>query len=115
MGFFCVFPFIGAWLVWGPADAALALGNRPRGAVLLVVIGLAIVHPVDNLLRPAIVAHATKLNGLLVVIGILGGVQAFGMSGLLLGPVLISIAVGLLTTNVTSEQSVRSWPRQRSM
>jgi predicted PurR-regulated permease PerM len=98
MGFFCVFPFIGAWLVWGPAAAALALANRPWDAALMVVIGFAVVHPVDNLLRPAIVAHTTKLNGLLVLIGLLGGVQAFGASGLLLGPVLVSVAVGLLRT-----------------
>jgi predicted PurR-regulated permease PerM len=98
MGFFCVFPFIGAWLVWGPAAVALALANRPWDAALMAVTGLAVVHPVDNLLRPAIVAHTTKLNGLLVLIGLIGGVQAFGASGLLLGPVLVSVAVGLLRT-----------------
>ena len=107
MGFFCVFPFIGAWLVWGPAAVALALGNRPWDGVLMVVIGLAVVHPVDNLLRPAIVAHTTKLNGLLVLIGLLGGVRAFGASGLLLGPVLISVAAGLLTNYTRKESSVR--------
>jgi predicted PurR-regulated permease PerM len=115
MGFFGVFPFIGAWLVWAPAAAALALANRPWDAVLLVVIGLAVVHPVDNLLRPAIVAHATKLNGLLVLMGLLGGVQAFGASGLLLGPVLISVAAGLLTTGRGAGPSLRSWRTERSV
>jgi predicted PurR-regulated permease PerM len=114
MGFFCVFPLIGAWLVWAPAAAALALANRPWDGALMVVIGLAVVHPVDNLLRPAIVAHTTKLNGLLVLIGLLGGVQAFGASGLLLGPVLISVAAGLLTNQPGMEPSVKSWPESRS-
>jgi predicted PurR-regulated permease PerM len=99
MGFFCVFPFIGAWLVWGPAAAVLAMAGRPWDAALLVAIGLAVVHPVDNLLRPAIVAHGTKLNGLLVLMGLLGGVQAFGAAGLLLGPVVISVASGVLTAS----------------
>ena len=98
MGFFCVFPFIGAWLVWAPAALALVLAGRSWDGVLMAVIGFAIVHPVDNLLRPAIVAHTTKLNGLLVLIGIVGGVEAFGISGLLVGPVLISVAVGLVTS-----------------
>ena len=115
MGFFSVFPFIGAWLVWAPAAAVLALANRPWDAVLLVVIGLAVVHPVDNVLRPAIVAHTTKLNGLLVLIGVLGGVQAFGASGLLLGPVLVSVAAALLTTDARIEPSVKSWPPPKSM
>jgi predicted PurR-regulated permease PerM len=52
------------------------------------------------------VAHATKLNGVLVLIGLLGGVSAFGASGLLLGPVLISVAAGLLT-NYTPKESAR--------
>ncbi len=67
-------------------------------AIILVIIGLALVHPVDNVLRPAIVASATHLNGLLVLIGLLGGVQAFGVSGLLFGPVLVMIGATLLKT-----------------
>ncbi len=98
MGFFCVFPFIGAWLVWGPAAVALALRNRPWDGLVMAAIGIAVVHPVDNLLRPAIMARTTKLNGLLVLIALLGGVQAFGAAGLLLGPVFVSIAAGLLRT-----------------
>lgn len=97
MGFFSVFPFVGAWLVWAPAAAGLAIAGRPWDAVLLVAIGLALVHPVDNMLRPAMVARATHLNGLLVLIGLLGGVQAFGVSGLLLGPVFLTVAAALLT------------------
>jgi predicted PurR-regulated permease PerM len=115
MGFFCVFPIIGAWLVWGPAAAGLALSQRPWDALLLVIIGLAVVHPVDNLLRPAIVAHRTRLNGLLVLIGLLGGVQAFGPSGLLLGPVLISVAMGVVSALGEHEPTVTSWPTQRAV
>jgi len=103
MGFFSVFPFVGAWLVWVPAAAGLAIAGRNFDAALLVAIGLALVHPVDNMLRPAIVARATHLNGLLALIGLLGGVQAFGVSGLLLGPVFISVAAGLLTAPRPSE------------
>ncbi len=96
MGVFSVFPVIGAWLVWAPAAAALAIGGRLTDAVLLIVIGFCVVHPVDNMLRPAMVSRVTKLNGLLVLIGLLGGVRAFGASGLLLGPVFVSVAAGLV-------------------
>jgi predicted PurR-regulated permease PerM len=97
MAFCSVFPFVGAWLVWIPAAAALAIAGRTWDATLLVVIGLALVHPVDNVLRPAIVSRATHLNGLLVLIGLLGGVEAFGVSGLLLGPVFVTVAAALVT------------------
>ena len=114
MGFFCVFPFVGAWLVWAPAAVALAFADRPWEALLLVVIGLAVIHPVDNLLRPAIVAHATKLNALLVLIGLFGGLQAFGASGLVLGPAVMSVAAGLLAPRRV-EPSVTSWPKSKSL
>ena len=98
MGLLSVFPFVGPWLIWAPAAAALAFAGRTWDAVLLVMIGIAVVHPVDNVLRPLMVAHSTKLNPLLVLVGLLGGIQAFGASGLILGPVLISVAAALLTT-----------------
>lgn len=96
MGFFSLFPYIGAWLVWIPAAVGLILAGRIWDAVLLALIGAAIVNPVDNILRPAIIASATNLNGLLVFIAYLGGVQAFGLSGLLLGPMILIFVTGLL-------------------
>lgn len=99
MGFFSLFPFIGSWLVWIPAASVLVLSGRIWDAVILVIIGIAVVNPVDNILRPAIIASATHLNGLLVFISLLGGVQAFGVSGLLLGPVLVIILVGTIKSS----------------
>ena len=98
MGFFSVLPFFGSWIVWGPAAIGLTITGRVWDAIIIVIIGLALVHPVDNVLRPAIAASATHLNGLLVLIGLLGGIQAFGVSGLLFGPVLVMIGATILTT-----------------
>lgn len=98
MGFFAVLPFFGAWIVWGPAAIGLTITGRVWDAIILVIIGLALIHPVDNVIRPAIVASATHLNGLLVLIGLLGGIQAFGVSGLLFGPVLVMIGATILKT-----------------
>jgi len=102
MGFFSIFPFIGSWLVWVPAVMGLALAGRVWDAIILVIIGIAVVNPVDNVLRPAIVASNTRLNGFLVFIGLLGGIHAFGLSGLLLGPVLMLVGMGLLNTVATN-------------
>ena len=110
MGFFCLFPFVGAWLVWVPAALVLALADRPWDALLLTVIGLALMQSVDNLLRPA----AKTLNGLLLLIGLFGGIQAFGASGLLLGPAVMSVTAGLLAHRRV-ESSVASWPKAKSL
>lgn len=99
MAFFSVFPFIGSWLVWIPATVTLILAGRIWDAVILIMIGIAVVNPVDNILRPAIIASSTHLNGLLIFIALLGGVQAFGVSGLLLGPVTLILVAGLLKSS----------------
>lgn len=65
-------------------------------ALLLTIIGIVIIHPVDNILRPTVIASKMHLNGLFVFIALLGGVQAFGISGLLLGPFILILVVGLL-------------------
>lgn len=99
MAFFSLFPFFGSWLVWAPTAIGLIITGNYWDAIILIFVGAAIVHPVDNILRPAIVASTTHINGLLILIGLLGGINAFGVSGLLLGPVLVIIAVTLLETS----------------
>ncbi len=96
MGFFSVFPFVGAWVVWIPTAIGLIIDGRNLDAIILITIGLVLVHPVDNILRPAVVAKTTHLNGLLILISLLGGVQAFGAAGLLIGPVLVIFAAMLV-------------------
>jgi predicted PurR-regulated permease PerM len=94
MAVFCLLP-LGAWIVWLPAAIWLmATGHVARGIVLIAV-GAGIVSAVDNFLRPLLLAGRTKLNGLLMFISLLGGVSAFGILGIMLGPVIVATAVGL--------------------
>ena len=50
----------------------------------------------DNVLRPMLIAGRAQLNGLLVFIGVLGGISAFGLLGVVLGPLVMATAVGML-------------------
>jgi predicted PurR-regulated permease PerM len=70
-------------------------GSVARG-VTLVVVGAGIIGLVDNVLRPALLSERTQLNGLLVLVSLLGGIAAFGFLGLVLGPVIMAMAVGVL-------------------
>jgi predicted PurR-regulated permease PerM len=106
MAFVSLFPVLGAWLVWGPAAVGLVLSGRPGAAVALVIVGAAIVGSVDNIVRPIMLAHATRMNGLLVLISLLGGVQAFGLVGLLVGPLIVSIVLALFALRSRSTDSV---------
>jgi len=96
---FCsLIPVVGASLVWLPAALMLALeGHWIRGLVL-VCYGVGVITMLDNVLRPMILSGTAAMNGLLILLGILGGVAAFGFIGVVLGPVIIAAMMGLLAT-----------------
>jgi predicted PurR-regulated permease PerM len=97
MMFFCLLPF-GAWVVWLPAALVFfASGDWLRGAILAGV-GVGVVSAADNVLRPWLLSGRARMNGLLVLISLLGGMSAFGALGLVLGPTLMATAVGVLRT-----------------
>lgn len=104
MGFFCLMPF-GAWVVWLPAAVGLWLNGSPGRALALAVLGFGIVSGVDNVLRPVLLSGRTQMNGLLVFISLLGGLAAFGVLGLVLGPLLVASAQALLTAYLHETES----------
>jgi predicted PurR-regulated permease PerM len=81
-------PAVGASLVWGPAAIVLALTGSPVRAIILVVIGAALIGIVDNILRPILVGRYTQLPDFLILVSTLGGLAVFGLSGVVIGPVL---------------------------
>ena len=90
---FSVIPAIGTAIVWVPVAAGLALTGRPMAAVILAVVGVAVISTIDNLARPWL-AHRgqLKLPTWVVLIARFGGVELFGGWGLLLGPLLVRLA-----------------------
>jgi len=72
---------LGPWLVWIPVDIYLFTIGRSGAAVGLLIYGLVLVSWVDNIIRPLIITRKTKLNLAIVVIGMIGGVLAFGILG----------------------------------
>ena len=89
-------PLVGAALVWLPTALWLLLsGEVVRGLILLVVGGVGI-SMVDNFLRPLLLSGRTSASGLVVFLGLLGGVAAFGFVGLVLGPIVLVTASSLL-------------------
>jgi predicted PurR-regulated permease PerM len=98
IGFLGLLPLIGPWLIWLPAGIVLlAQGDALRGIVVLLV-GAGVISMVDNVVRPALIGTSARLSGLLIFISVLGGIAAFGMLGLVLGPILVVCAVSLIET-----------------
>ena len=73
---------------------------RSRGtgssAIILTVWGALVIGSVDNFLRPKLVGERTRLHELLVFFSVLGGLQVFGVLGIVLGPVIVAITIALL-------------------
>ena len=96
IAFLSLVPIFGAWMVWLPAGLGLLLsGDVGRGAALLIA-GLVLISAIDNVLRPVLIAGRSQLNGLLVFVSVLGGMQVFGFIGLVLGPLTVATAVSLI-------------------
>lgn len=90
-----VVPFGGTALVWVPAVLALLLQGRYVAAIVLAVIGV-VVSTVDNFLKPLLISNRAVVPTLAVFIGVLGGLVAFGVIGMFLGPVVIALALVLV-------------------
>lgn len=106
-------PF-GAVLVFGVAALLVLAGGSALGAAAILVIGLTVVGIADHLVRPALIGGATRLPFLLVLFGILGGVEALGLLGLFVGPAVMAGLVMLWRDYVGSSAKVaRSVRRSR--
>jgi predicted PurR-regulated permease PerM len=80
--------FIGAGL-WLVAQSAIV------PAIIVVAFGFAVVFVADHFVRPVLIGGTTRLPFVWVLLGILGGVESFGLLGLLLGPALLAVLVAL--------------------
>ena len=89
-------PLVGAALVWLPAGLWLLLSGEVARGVTLLIVGGAGISMVDNILRPLLLSGRTSASGLVVFLGLLGGVAAFGFVGLVLGPIVLVTAGSLL-------------------
>jgi predicted PurR-regulated permease PerM len=87
---------IGAWIVLIVAALTVpAYGGNWLASVVLLAIGGAVLMIGDNVVLPALIGEAAELPFLLVLIGILGGLQSFGLIGLFLGPVIMAMVLAV--------------------
>ena len=95
---FCsLIPVVGAALVWVPAALWLAFSGAVWSAVILTAVGVLGIGMVDNIIRPLVLSGRTSASGLVIFLGLLGGVSAFGFIGLVVGPIVLVMAASLFT------------------
>jgi len=90
-------PFVGAAAVWVPACIYLAfIENRIPAAIGLAVYGALIVSMADNVIKPMVLKGQSNLHPLFALLSVLGGVQALGPIGVLVGPMVVAFLQSLL-------------------
>jgi predicted PurR-regulated permease PerM len=89
-------PGVGTALVWGPAVIYLYFYGNGFAWVGLLIWSILIVGMVDNFLAPIIINKGINVHPLLVLFSILGGLQFFGPTGFLLGPLVVSLLFVLI-------------------
>jgi predicted PurR-regulated permease PerM len=95
IAFFSIVPVVGSALIWAPAALWLGLNGSWGKALLVVIICGGVAGLADNLVRPLLLRNRTRLNDLLLFISILGGLQVFGLLGLVAGPTIVAAALGV--------------------
>ena len=94
---------LGPLLVLGPAVVWLFWSGATVSGTLLLVIAL-VAGTLDSVLRPVLIRRGANLPLLLIFAGVLGGLMAFRMIGLFIGPVILTVAYTLLASWVSAER-----------
>lgn len=96
MGIATFIPLLGTSVIWIPATVYLLLEGSIAKALILLAFSVLIISQVDYFLRPLLISGRAKLHNLLLFFSIIGGLWTFGLIGIFLGPILVSLAAGIL-------------------
>jgi predicted PurR-regulated permease PerM len=95
-GLFSIIPVVGASLVWGPVVIGFLIMGAYWKALILCLWAALVVGSADNVLRSIIVGKHEKQHPMLIAFAAIGGTYAFGILGILLGPLVISLTAALV-------------------
>jgi len=108
-------PLVGTALVWVPWTIYLFAIGSPIKAIVFVVLQIVAVGGIDNILRPMFMGSGVNMHTLLLFFSILGGVGYFGILGIVIGPLIFSMALALLEVIVSPRALEALPPRQASV
>ena len=94
----------GPALIWGGAAVWLAYYDQAGWAVFMILWGFFVISSIDNFVKPLLISRGAAMPFMLVLLGVFGGVLAFGFVGIFLGPTLLAVGFNL----------VRRWTEART-
>src|SRR4030066_441341 len=97
-------PIGGTALIWAPAALLLLIGGAILKGLILLGVGVFVISMVDNLLRPFFISSRTNIHPLLLFFAVLGGIQAFGLIGLVAGPLVATLFLAMIEIYIQGTQ-----------
>jgi predicted PurR-regulated permease PerM len=88
---------VGPPVIWGGAAIWLFFQGSTGWGIFMLVWGFFLISGVDNVVRPMLISRGSSLPFLLTLLGVLGGVIAFGFVGLFIGPTLLAVGYSLMS------------------
>lgn len=96
MALFSFIPIGGTALIWGPTAVILLIGGAVLKGLILLGLGILVISMAENILRPLFISTRTNIHPLLLFFAVLGGIQAFGLIGLVAGPLIATLFLTLV-------------------
>lgn len=91
-----ILPLVGATFVWLPVAIFLIATKVYTKGIILFAFGVLVISVSDNIIRPIIIGGKVKLPTFFLFLSMMGGLQFFGFSGIILGPVLLAVLISFI-------------------
>ncbi|RYG25394.1 AI-2E family transporter [bacterium] len=92
----CIIPLLGAPVLYLPIGLGLLATGNTKGGLIVLGVGLIVVSQVDNVMKPFLISGRANLHPMAIFFAILGGTLLFGPIGVMAGPMLLTVTLGLL-------------------
>lgn len=103
---------VGPPLIWGGAAIWLLRQDEPGWALFMALYGTFGISLVDNVIKPFLISRSSRLPFALTFMGVIGGVLAFGVEGVFIGPVLLALAINLASRFSSPETMINPFQAQ---
>ncbi len=95
IGIFAVIPLLGPVIIWLPLMVLELMQENYLSAILFLILGLILTVGIDWLLRIRILQKRSEIHPIIMLIGVIGGIKVFGLTGFIIGPLILSIALSI--------------------
>lgn len=100
--FFAFLPGLGPLIVWGPLAIIYALNQNYPSAIGILITGLVTSILIETIFRGKFLGDKAKINPLIMLLGIIGGISVFGIFGFIIGPIILAYTIKILEETVHS-------------